>query len=161
MGVSRDLSAAAGGVQVSSLFLPLIREQEKEKFTYSRGTCRPVISLAALTPTMAPAMARSAAEEGDWDDCSLVLPAPCVGAARRVGGAARGLRNGLCRPGGCGRFEGLRKGRRACPARGGVSALLHRVVVRRDHARQEVLREVPAEGLDGELRGRPAGRDHR
>ncbi len=35
------------------------------------------------------------------------------------------------------------------------------VVVRRGDARQEVLREVPAEGLGGRVPDRPAGRDHR
>ena len=55
----------------------------------------------------------------------------------------------------------LRQGRRAGQARGRLSALLHRVVVGRDHARQEVLREIPAEGIDGRLPDRPAGRDHR
>ena len=60
----------------------------------------------------------------------------------------------------CGRHR-LRQGRRAGQARRRLSALLHRVVVGRDHARQEVLREVPAEGIDGRLPDRPAGRDHR
>ena len=60
----------------------------------------------------------------------------------------------------CGRHR-LRQGRRAGQARGRLSALLHRVVVGRDHAQQEVLREVPAQGLHGRFPDRPAGRDHR
>ena len=59
------------------------------------------------------------------------------------------------------RGEGLRQAGQPDRSRDRLSALLHRVLVRRDHARQEVLREISPEGIENRFPGRPAGRDHR
>ena len=55
----------------------------------------------------------------------------------------------------------LRQAGRTGQAGGRLPAVLHAGVVRRGDARQEVLREVPAEGLERRVPDRPAGRDHR
>ncbi len=70
----------------------------------------------------------------------------------RIGGDVQGRARGGHR---------LRQARRGRQPRDRLPAVLHRVVVRCRDARQEDVREVPAQGFDRRVLGRPAGRGDR